>query len=400
MAAIDRTAEAHHERRVLPLPRPPRRPAGVPRGRAQAQGDLLHRDRRLRRGRDEARPDRAAEREDAGRRASPPSRPVLEKVVSNMQEVRARGAHVIAVASEGDLSIGEHAEEVAAHPAHGLDAPADPRGHPAAAAGLPHRAPARAERRSAAQPREDRHGRVAPPRHRPAALYFRGARGEKRAGTMLVHGHEEFLAWHPCPDHGRGRCDRLQPLRSRGAGGGPRDRRARQLRARPPRQPRAGREANGPVTRGRGRHLRPRLVERADCGHRRRLPPGGDPHHAVRRGAAAGARGDGRRHATTCRGGRRGRRPARWSRRRRPRSTASPTSSRPPRHTTRTPTTPSTARPRSSTRACCAASTRCTGSTTSRCGTSTSTARGWTSTASTPRCWSAGWSASPRASRR
>src|SRR5213076_3018739 len=29
--------------------------------------------------------------------------PVLAKVVSNMQEVRARGAHVIAVASEGDL---------------------------------------------------------------------------------------------------------------------------------------------------------------------------------------------------------------------------------------------------------------------------------------------------------
>jgi glucosamine--fructose-6-phosphate aminotransferase (isomerizing) len=37
---------------------------------------------------------------------------VLEKVVSNMQEVRARGAHVIAVATEGDLTIGEHAEEV------------------------------------------------------------------------------------------------------------------------------------------------------------------------------------------------------------------------------------------------------------------------------------------------
>ena len=53
--------------RVLPLPRPPRRPAGVPRGRAQAEGDLLHRDRRVRGGRDEARPDRAAEREDAGR---------------------------------------------------------------------------------------------------------------------------------------------------------------------------------------------------------------------------------------------------------------------------------------------------------------------------------------------
>jgi glucosamine--fructose-6-phosphate aminotransferase (isomerizing) len=38
--------------------------------------------------------------------------PVLDKVVSNMQEVRARGAHVIAVATEGTPHIGEHAEEV------------------------------------------------------------------------------------------------------------------------------------------------------------------------------------------------------------------------------------------------------------------------------------------------
>ena len=38
--------------------------------------------------------------------------PVLEKMVSNMQEVRARGAHVIAIASEGDVTIGEHAEQV------------------------------------------------------------------------------------------------------------------------------------------------------------------------------------------------------------------------------------------------------------------------------------------------
>ena len=38
--------------------------------------------------------------------------PVLEKVVSNMHEVRARGAHVIAVATEGNLDIGEHAESV------------------------------------------------------------------------------------------------------------------------------------------------------------------------------------------------------------------------------------------------------------------------------------------------
>jgi glutamine---fructose-6-phosphate transaminase (isomerizing) len=43
--------------------------------------------------------------------------PVLDKVVSNMQEVRARGAHVIAVATEGNVSIGEHAEEVLRVPA-------------------------------------------------------------------------------------------------------------------------------------------------------------------------------------------------------------------------------------------------------------------------------------------
>jgi glucosamine--fructose-6-phosphate aminotransferase (isomerizing) len=38
--------------------------------------------------------------------------PVLEKVISNMQEVRARGARVIAVATEGDEEIAEHADEI------------------------------------------------------------------------------------------------------------------------------------------------------------------------------------------------------------------------------------------------------------------------------------------------
>ena len=38
--------------------------------------------------------------------------PVLEKVVSNIQEVRARGAHVIAIASEGNDAIAEHAAQV------------------------------------------------------------------------------------------------------------------------------------------------------------------------------------------------------------------------------------------------------------------------------------------------
>jgi glutamine---fructose-6-phosphate transaminase (isomerizing) len=38
--------------------------------------------------------------------------PVLEKVISNIQEVRARGARVIAIATEGDEQIAEHADEV------------------------------------------------------------------------------------------------------------------------------------------------------------------------------------------------------------------------------------------------------------------------------------------------
>jgi glucosamine--fructose-6-phosphate aminotransferase (isomerizing) len=38
--------------------------------------------------------------------------PVREKVISNIQEVRARGAHVIAVATEGDAGIAAHAVDV------------------------------------------------------------------------------------------------------------------------------------------------------------------------------------------------------------------------------------------------------------------------------------------------
>jgi len=43
--------------------------------------------------------------------------PVLDKVISNVQEVRARGAHVIAVASEGNAEIDHHAEEILRVPA-------------------------------------------------------------------------------------------------------------------------------------------------------------------------------------------------------------------------------------------------------------------------------------------
>ncbi len=42
--------------------------------------------------------------------------PVLEKVISNIQEVRARGARVIAVATEGNAEITKHCDEVIAVP--------------------------------------------------------------------------------------------------------------------------------------------------------------------------------------------------------------------------------------------------------------------------------------------
>jgi glucosamine--fructose-6-phosphate aminotransferase (isomerizing) len=43
--------------------------------------------------------------------------PVLEKVISNIQEVRARGARVIAVATEGDRRLENHADEIIPIPA-------------------------------------------------------------------------------------------------------------------------------------------------------------------------------------------------------------------------------------------------------------------------------------------
>ncbi len=43
--------------------------------------------------------------------------PVLDKMLSNMSEVRARGAHVIAVATEGDDAVDGYAEQIVHVPA-------------------------------------------------------------------------------------------------------------------------------------------------------------------------------------------------------------------------------------------------------------------------------------------
>ena len=86
---------------------------------------------------------------------------VYDKIVSNIQESRARGAHVIAIATDGNEDIQHHANDVIYVPEVAGLPPGRAR-HPAApAARLQDRAPARPERRSAAEPREDRHRRVA-----------------------------------------------------------------------------------------------------------------------------------------------------------------------------------------------------------------------------------------------
>ena len=194
-----------------------------------------------------------------------------------------------------------------------------------------------------------------------------------------------MIARTALPGYRRSRHDRIDDRRPAGRRGRRRDHRPGQLRPRPPGEPGpgAGRAAGSGWTRATS--ATPDLVRPLMSGHRRRVPPGRDPDHPVRGGAAAGARGPGRRHLRGRRGGRRRGRPQGRRRLLRVRLRAG----RPfPDHrsaSTRTATTRCTAPPRRSTRGCCAASTRCAGWTTWRCATSTSTGRGWTSTASTPR---------------
>ncbi len=86
---------------------------------------------------------------------------VYDKVVSNIQEVRARGARVIAVATEGNEEIAQHADDVLWAPrTPALLSPIAARRFPLQILAYGTRAGARPERRPAAQPRQDRHRRV------------------------------------------------------------------------------------------------------------------------------------------------------------------------------------------------------------------------------------------------
>ena len=119
--------------------------------------------------------------------------PIAEKMLSNMEEVRARGADVIAVATEGDEDSRRSGRPDHLRPAHRLDPPADPRDRAAAAARLLHRPRERPQRGPAPQPGEDGHRRVtsrarmSPRRvHLPARL-----RGRPRGGARRLRRREQ-----------------------------------------------------------------------------------------------------------------------------------------------------------------------------------------------------------------
>ena len=89
---------------------------------------------------------------------------VFEKMLGNIQEVKARGGVVIAITTAGDDTLwrllDRNSDSIVAVPpmSHCLAPIVDHRA--AAAARLPHRRAARLRRRSAAQPGQERHGRI------------------------------------------------------------------------------------------------------------------------------------------------------------------------------------------------------------------------------------------------
>ena len=90
-----------------------------------------------------------------------PQGPVYDKVMANLEEIKARGGPVIAVVDEDDTRVAELADDVIDVPPVDRLPAADRRRGPAATLGLSHRRSARLRRRQAAQPGEERDGGVA-----------------------------------------------------------------------------------------------------------------------------------------------------------------------------------------------------------------------------------------------
>ena len=89
-----------------------------------------------------------------------PQDEVYDKMISNIEQVKARGGIVIAVATEGDDFIAHQGRPRLCDPARVRTAHAGADRDPAATAGLPHRRPPRRGRGPAAQSGEERDGGV------------------------------------------------------------------------------------------------------------------------------------------------------------------------------------------------------------------------------------------------
>ncbi len=85
---------------------------------------------------------------------------MVDKMMNNIQEIRARGGRIIAVAREGDEELPQVAERTITVPADARPAGAHHRRASPATAGLPHRRAAGLRRRPPAQPGQERDRRV------------------------------------------------------------------------------------------------------------------------------------------------------------------------------------------------------------------------------------------------
>ena len=89
---------------------------------------------------------------------------VFEKMIGNMQEVKARGGSIIALTTRGDTKLASildrSSDRILEVPLDARAPHADRDGGAASVAGLRHRRPPRLRRRSAAQSREVCHGRI------------------------------------------------------------------------------------------------------------------------------------------------------------------------------------------------------------------------------------------------
>ena len=89
-----------------------------------------------------------------------PQGAVYDKVMANMEEIKARGGPVIAIVNEGDSEAADLADDVIHVPAVADFLQPIRHRDPAAAPGLPHRRPPRLRRRQAAESGEERDGGV------------------------------------------------------------------------------------------------------------------------------------------------------------------------------------------------------------------------------------------------